>query len=188
MRSGIWYGVDAAPVGEHIARVEIFGGEVVDVRAVAEVDYDATFVVIEDPCGILFKRTNSIMWSLTCRTAGELFGAHETVARYLSPSVARQWLAQAAGQSGRVQKDAEVRECLEVIFGQLAFAKGKLCPKRKGKRHGADCDACDGTGMKQQPGCLSALNSAHLRDAFVVAIAAASGVTSDPYHGCGGVK
>lgn len=188
MRSGIWYGVDAAPDGEHIVRVEVYGGNVTDVRAVTEVDFDATAVIIEDPCGILFKRTNSILWSMTCRTAGEMFGANELIARYLAPRAARQWLAQEARQSGAAQKDAQIRECLEIIFGGSAFAKGKVCPKRKAKRHGADCPVCNGTGFGQEPGSLSRLNSAHLRDAFVVAIAAASGVTSDPYHGHGSVK
>jgi len=183
MRSGIWYGIDPAPTGGHMVRVEIFGGSVQSVTRVSDIDYDANKVVIEDPAGVLFSRTNTILWSLTCRTAGEFFGLHSEIAMYLKPSEARKWLAHKAGQPQAPSKDSEVKECLSILFLEGCFQRGLQCKRANTEKHNANCPLCHGTGWRREPGLLHELSSPHLRDAFVVACAAADGAYSQPYHG-----
>jgi hypothetical protein len=135
-------------------------------------DAQRTWVAIEDPTGVLFSKTNSVLWSKTCRTAGEVYGLNRSVAAYVAPQDARQLLGRMAKQSQPPTKDREVRECLLLVYGEDAFEKEKLCPRRKLKKHDLelDCALCHGTGVAVKAGILSELTSPHLRDAFVVAV------------------
>lgn len=127
------------------------------------------FVAVEDPRGVLFSRTSSKLWSETCAMAGGTFWKHYPRSSWVSPQAARASLAEAAGQMGLPRKDSEVRQLLEVIYGKDAFAKEKLCRKRKNKTHGNDCPLCFGTTVERYAGKLAELSTAHYRDAFVAA-------------------
>lgn len=171
----IVYGVDAAPTRLHTVRAEFDNhglpvhvmsrtseeGEILDARG--------EWVAIEDPTGVLFQTTNSMLWSQTCRTAGEVFGLNHLTAAYAKPQDARQWLANASRQQNPPKKDREVKECLQALYGQGCFDKEKLCPKVKNKTHDTGCPICLGTGLERVAGVLSELNTPHFRDAFVVA-------------------
>jgi len=128
------------------------------------------FFAIEDPTGVLFSTTNSRLWSMTNQRSGEMFGATIERARYVSPHTAREWLGAVARQPQAPRKDREVRECLSLLFGDEAFDKPKLCPKRGNKSHGRDCKLCFGTGHSRVAGPLAELNTPHFRDAFVAAL------------------
>lgn len=178
-------GVDPAPDRCHAVTVEFDpGGRLVGVYAEPSEagllpfanrslrDGSRAWVAIEDPTGILFSKTNSVLWSKTCRTAGEVFGMNRGVAAYVAPQDARQLLGRMAKQSQPPAKNREVMECLLLVYGEDSFAKEKLCPRRKLKNHNLelDCALCRGTGVAVKAGILSELTSPHLRDAFVVAV------------------
>ncbi len=186
MRDFVVYGADPSPTGAHVvlARwVEWPDGQVqLTAALVAEGCIFATdTLAVEDPRGVLFAKTNSLLWSQTCFQAGLLAGAHRggggTVA-IVPPQDARALLARLAKSDSVPTKDREVRELLQVVHGQDAFDKPLFCPKRKNKSHGADCPVCHGSGLKRPAGRLAELTTPHFRDAFLVA----------QYVAMGGVK
>lgn len=173
-------GVDPAPGGWHSVSVliELSSGLI---WCVTELPFDsfrhrndsafsADIVAVEDPRGVLFRGTSTKLWSETCARAGGVFWANRG-AVWVAPHEARLTLSKLAGQPGIMpRKDSEVRALLKVVFGDDCFDVAKACPKRKNKRHGSDCPTCGGTGYATRAGVLSRLTSAHLRDAFVVAL------------------
>jgi len=177
MRDFVVYGADPSPTGAHVVEswwVEWPDGSV-QLTTAAPVEgsvLTSNILAVEDPRGVLFSKTNSLLWSQTCFQAGLLAGVHRggggSVA-IVSPQDARTLLSIMAGSSSVPTKDREVRELLQVVHGQDAFDKALLCPKRKNKSHGADCPVCHGSGLKRPAGRLAELTTPHLRDAFLVA-------------------
>jgi hypothetical protein len=177
MRSFLIYGADPSPTGAHVVLtrwVEWPDGQVQLTAALAAEGciFAEDTLAVEDPRGVLFSKTNSLLWSQTCFQAGLLAGVHRGgggAVAIVPPQDARALLASMAGSSSVPTKDREVRELLQVVHGQDAFDKPLLCPKRNNKSHGADCPVCHGSGFKRPAGRLAELTTPHLRDAFLVA-------------------
>jgi hypothetical protein len=186
MRSFLIYGADPSPTGAHVVEswwVEWPDGSVqLSTAAPVEGGVLAPHILaVEDPRGVLFSKTNSLLWSQTCFQAGLLAGVHRGgggAVAIIPPQDARALLARLAKSDSVPTKDREVRELLQVVHGQDAFDKPLLCPKRNNKSHGADCSACHGSGLKRPAGRLAELTTPHFRDAFLVA----------QYVAMGGVK
>jgi len=70
---------------------------------------------------------------------------------------------------GAGQTDKAVRAELDRLFGRALFARGKLCPKRKQKRHSGACPICNGSGHERKPGPLAGLG-ADGADALALAV------------------
>ena len=73
---------------------------------------------------------------------------------------------------GAGQTDKAVRAELDRLFGVSLFARGKLCPKRKQKRHSGACPICNGSGHERKPGPLAGLG-ADGADALALAVSVA---------------
>lgn len=165
-------GVDPHPNGGHFVVSEWIIAEGEDPQLVFAAQAEpwtepgATYVV-EDPRGVLFNRTSSLLWSQTNFSAGEIRERFD--AEMVSPAEARKSLVKMAGATGVPTKDGHIKELLELIFGVDAFSKGKVCSRRKAKSHGPDCPKCHGTTWESPPGKLHEISNPHFRDAFVVA-------------------
>lgn len=163
-------GIDPSPTGGHGALTLWSCGELLRVEASFTFDTAWSTIAIEDPRGVLFQRTSSLLWSQTCVEAGRFIGRYSIPdENIVKPAVAREFLASLANEQKSPRKDGEVKAMLEVVYGPGAFDREKACGKRKNKSHGSDCQICGGTGIERAAGILSPLNTPHLRDAFVIA-------------------
>lgn len=176
-------GVDPAPDAAHCVLAHQDCGRlvVVDTKTVRRDDLPdvlsdwlrvARLLAVEDPTGILFSKTSTLLWSRTCQTSGIAYAtgmARKVPSRLVRCSEARDWLATTCGATGRLQSDANVREALIAVAGDSAFVKAKACRGLKKKSHGLFCKICEGTGVERPAGKLSSLTTTHFRDAFVVA-------------------
>jgi hypothetical protein len=171
-----YIGVDPAPDKIYFVVMRVSEGFIAEVCWVGDCQPahffhgSASLIAIEDPSGVLFSKTNSLLWSRTNMRAGETWGANHGTSVYVHPHDVRGWLGEKARQNQAPKKDREVRECLAVIFGADAFDKKKECPKRKNKNHSSDCKVCFGTGFSRENGLLAPLTTPHHRDAFAAAL------------------
>lgn len=186
--SMVVFGVDAAPTKAYFVRVEFCDdGSILRVEPGEAspgwlMDSSSHLVAVEDPTGIIFDKTNSMLWSKTCRTAGEVLGRNPS-AHYVGPQDARGWLGRAARQSRAPTTDSQVRQCLMAVYGGDAFDRSLVCPKRANKSHGPDCDKCGGSGIARPEGVLAPLATAHHRDALVVAAYLRHLLVTEDRHG-----
>lgn len=163
-------GIDPAPDCLHIAVAKWADGALVSVDA--RTSHHATNiptgpVAIEDPSGVLFGKTSTLLWSKTCQMSGQ--ARAETAGVYVKAGDARALLGRMAGTK-TPSNDREVREVLQLLYGDNAIDKGLKCRKLNNKSHDGHCDICGGSGLSRDPGLLVALNSSHYRDAFLCAL------------------
>lgn len=155
----VWVFEDGAP---SLSSIVYSGGDVADW---------SDFSAIEDPRGVLFHGTSSLLWSQTIFSAGIVAGQLGIPEKlWVKSQDARQTLGELAGYGKTPRKDREVKECLQALYGEDCFLREKACRKAKNKSHGKDCPLCGGSGAERLEGLLVDLNTSHYRDAFLVAL------------------
>ena len=68
--------------------------------------------------------------------------------------ITRSQVRKQLGTKRGTTRDTAVRDALKRRFGEGAFDRELLCPKRVNKSHGDGCPTCSGTGIKREAGPL----------------------------------
>ena len=111
------------------------GADVVDIACVTEV-----VVANGSPFGRDTEATVRMESELQCS--------------YGFSGITRSQVRKQLGTRRGATRDTAVRDALKRRFGEGAFDRELLCPKRVNKSHGDDCQTCSGTGIKREAGPL----------------------------------